>query len=68
MDTAAASLAMGLDAKAGGFAKDLAFDMEGFKTVLALRAEMEGQWGGKPPAPDKFLDGSYYAKALAGLR
>jgi ABC-type nitrate/sulfonate/bicarbonate transport system substrate-binding protein len=68
IDTAAASLAMGLDAKAGGFAKDLAFDMEGFKTVLALRAEMEGQWGGKPPAPDKFLDGSYYAKALAGLR
>lgn len=67
-DVADASYKMGLDAKAGGFAKDLAFDMEGFKTVLSLRAEMEGQWGGKPPAPDKFLDMSFYQKALAGLK
>lgn len=67
-DIADASYKMGLDAKAGGFAKDLAFDMEGFKTVLSLRAEMEGQWGGKPPAPDKFLDMSFYQKALAGLK
>jgi NitT/TauT family transport system substrate-binding protein len=67
-DTATESLKMGLDTKAGGFAKDLAFDMEGFKTVLSLRAEMEGQWGGKPPAPDKFLDMSYYQKAVAGLK
>jgi ABC-type nitrate/sulfonate/bicarbonate transport system substrate-binding protein len=67
-DTAMASLEMGLDAKAGGFARDLAFDMEGFRTVLSLRAEMEGQWGGKPPAPDKFLDMSYYQKALAGMK
>ena len=67
-DIAAESLAMGLDAKAGGFAKDLAFDMEGFKTVLALRAELEGQWGGKPPAPDKYLDMGFYGKALAGLK
>lgn len=68
MDTATASLEMGLDAKAGGFARDLAFDMAGFRNVLSLRAEMEGQWGGKPPAPDKFLDMSYYSKALAGLK
>ena len=67
-DVAADSLAMGLDEKAGGFARDLAFNMEGFRTVLSLRAEMEGQWGGTPPAPDKFLDMSYYQKALAGLR
>ena len=67
-ETAAASLEMGLDTKAGGFAKDLAFDMAGFRTVLSLRAEMEGQWGGKPPAPEKFLDMSYYQKALAGLK
>jgi ABC-type nitrate/sulfonate/bicarbonate transport system substrate-binding protein len=65
---AAKSLATGLDPKAGGFYKDLAFDIEGFKTVLALRAEMEGQWGGKPPAPDKYLDMSFYQKALASLK
>ncbi len=67
-DVAEESYKMGLDTKAGGFAKDLAFDMEGFKTVLALRAEMEGQWGGKPPGPEKFLDMSFYQKALAGLK
>ncbi len=67
-DIADASYKMGLDEKAGGFAKDLAFSMEGFKTVLSLRAEMEGQWGGTPPAPDKFLDMSFYQKALAGLK
>lgn len=66
--TAGESLTMGLDAKSGGFAKDLAFDMEGFRNVLSLRAEMEGQWGGKAPAPEKYLDMSYYQKALAGLK
>ena len=48
-------------------AKDARFDMEGFKNVLKLRAEIEGQWGGTPPAPDKYIDLSYYDKALAGL-
>jgi ABC-type nitrate/sulfonate/bicarbonate transport system substrate-binding protein len=50
-----------------GFAKDARFDMEGFKNVLKLRAEIEGQWGGTPPAADKYVDLSYYGKALAGL-
>lgn len=50
-----------------GLAQDARFDMEGFRTVLALRAEMEGQWGGKPPAPDKYLDFSYYERALKRL-
>ena len=50
-----------------GFSKDAQFDMEGFKNVLKLRAEIEGQWGGKPPEPDKYLDLSYYDKAIAGL-
>ena len=50
-----------------GFHKDAKFDLEGFKNVLKLRAEIEGQWGGKPPAPDKYIDLSYYNKALAGL-
>ena len=50
-----------------GFAKDGKFDMAGFKNVLKLRAEIEGQWGGKPPAPDKYIDLSYYNKAVTGM-
>ena len=52
---------------ADGFNKDAQFSMEGFKNVLKLRAEIEGQWGGKPPAPEKYFDLSYYNKALARL-
>jgi NitT/TauT family transport system substrate-binding protein len=52
----------------GGWAKDLQFDLEGFKNVLKLRAEVEGSWGGKPPAPDKYYDLSYYHAALSKLK
>lgn len=48
-----------------GLATDARFSMEGFRNVLAWRAELQGQWGGKAPAPEKFLDLSYYDKALA---
>ena len=47
-----------------GLAPDARFDMEGFKAVLALRAEIEGEWGGKPPAPEKYVDLGYYERAL----
>lgn len=50
-----------------GIAKDAKFDMDGFRNVLKLRAEIEGQWGGTPPAPEKYLDFSYFDKALSGL-
>ena len=50
-----------------GFNKDAQFDMNGFKNVLKLRAEIQGQWDGKPPAPDKYFDLSYYNKAIVGL-
>jgi NitT/TauT family transport system substrate-binding protein len=53
---------------ADGFAKDGKFDLDGFKNVLKLRADIEGQWGGKPPAPDKYIDLTYYNEAVAGLR
>jgi hypothetical protein len=33
--------------------------MPGFHNVLKLRAEIEGQWDGKPP-PDRYIDLSYY--------
>ena len=41
-------------------------DLDGFKNVLKLRAEIEGQWGGTPPDPGKYIDLSYYDKAVAG--
>jgi len=47
-----------------GLAPDARFDAEGFKNVLALRAEIEGQWGGKPPSPDRYVDLSYYERAV----
>jgi ABC-type nitrate/sulfonate/bicarbonate transport system substrate-binding protein len=49
----------------GGFAKDARFDMEGFKTTLRLRAEIAG--GDANPAPGKYLDLSYYQRALSML-
>jgi len=54
--------------KPGGFAKDAAFDLPGFQNVLKLRAEIEGSWGGHPPAPEKHYDASYYDAALAKLK
>jgi len=47
-----------------GIAPDARFDMQGFRSVLALRAEIEGSWGGKPPAPERYVDLSYYENAL----
>ena len=52
------------DAAMEGLAKDARLDLEGFKNVLALRARFEG---GTPAAPEKYLDVSYYQKAIAGL-
>lgn len=54
--------------KPGGFAKDAQFDRQGFENVLKLRAEVEGQWDGHPPAPEKYYDPSYYDAALSKLK
>ena len=47
-----------------GLVPDIKFDLEGFKSVLALRAEFQGQWDGKAPAPDRYIDLGYYGRAL----
>jgi len=47
-----------------GIAPDARFDMAGFRNVLALRAEIEGSWGGQAPPPDRYVDLSYYQNAL----
>ncbi len=44
-----------------GFARDAKFDMAGFKNVLALRAEVEG---GTPADPQRYIDLSYYDRAI----
>jgi len=51
-----------------GLAKDGAFDAPGFANLLAIRAELEGQWGGHPPAQDRFVDLHWYRRALAMQR
>jgi hypothetical protein len=50
-----------------GLAPDAGLDLEGFRNVLALRAELEGAWAGTPPSPNKYLDLSYYQRALANV-
>jgi ABC-type nitrate/sulfonate/bicarbonate transport system substrate-binding protein len=57
-----------LTSPGSGLAPDAGLNKDGFMAVLAIRAEMEGMWGGKPPSPDKFLDLSYYERALAMTR
>jgi hypothetical protein len=39
--------------------------MEGFKNTLRLRAEFEGD--DASPTPDKYLDLTYYQRALSGV-
>jgi ABC-type nitrate/sulfonate/bicarbonate transport system substrate-binding protein len=52
----------------GGFAADARFDLEGFKNVLKLRAEVEGQWNGHPPGTEKYYDSAFYDAAVAKLK
>lgn len=53
-----------LNLAGSGLSKDCGLDMQGFRNVLALRAEIEGQWDGKAPEPEKFLDLSFYNRAI----
>jgi ABC-type nitrate/sulfonate/bicarbonate transport system substrate-binding protein len=62
-DVAAEILAIATD-RQNGLAKDAAFDLEGLKTVLRLRASHEGR---EPSAPDRYFDLSYHRAALAAL-
>ncbi len=50
-----------------GLFKDCAIEMTGMRNMLSLRAEIEGQWGGVAPAPEKFLDLRYYERALSDV-
>ena len=52
----------------GGFEKDARFDLDGFRNVLKIRAEVEGQWQGTPPSPERYFDLSYYDVALSSIK
>jgi len=54
-----------MDIGPDGLARDAAIDVARFSNVLKFRAEVEGSWGGKAPAPDRYYDASYHKKALA---
>jgi hypothetical protein len=62
-DIATEIVTVATDAK-NGLAKDAAFDLEGLKTVLRLRASYEDR---EPPAPDRYFDLAYHRAALAAL-
>jgi ABC-type nitrate/sulfonate/bicarbonate transport system substrate-binding protein len=55
-------------APGSGLAPDARLDHEGFAAMLGIRAEMENMWGGTAPPPGKYLDPSYYERALAMAR
>jgi len=50
-----------------GLARDGAFDPAGFASVLAIRAELEGQWAGKPPPQERFVDLQWYRRAVGRI-
>ncbi len=63
-DEAAAGTLDALLTPGAGLAPDARFNLEGFQAVLAIRAEMEGMWGGVPPAAHKYIDLSYFEAAM----
>jgi len=65
-EVASDAYAQALDAK-GGLFPDARLNVDGLKNVLKLRAEIEKQWQGTPPAADKYYDLSYHQAALALL-
>jgi len=62
-DMAAETYAIAVD-PVSGLARDATFDLEGFKTVLRLRAAFEG---GSASPPEKYFDLACHARALAAL-
>ncbi len=50
-----------------GLSEDARFDREGFENMLRIRDNIAGTWGGQIPPADKYIDLSYYDRALAEL-
>ncbi len=62
-DIAADILGIASEARSG-LAKDAAFDLEGLRTVLKLRADFDDR---AASAPDRYFDLSWYRRALSAL-
>ncbi|WP_270934952.1 ABC transporter substrate-binding protein [Falsiroseomonas oryzae] len=60
------NLALLTDPRSGS-AVDGRFDLEGFRNVLKIRAEVLGTWGGTPPPAERYLDLGYWERAVASL-
>ncbi|MEW5981467.1 MAG: ABC transporter substrate-binding protein [Acidobacteriota bacterium] len=65
-EVAAATYALAVRSP-GGLFPDAEIDVAGFANVLKLRAEIEGQWHGMPPPPEKYIDRSFLDAAIASL-
>ena len=50
------------------FTPDAKFDPEGFRNMLALRAEIERRGDGEIPASESYVDLRYYEAAMRRLR
>ena len=50
-----------------GLAEDARFDRVAFENMLRIRDKIAGTWGGRIPPAEKYLDLSYYDRALAEL-
>lgn len=50
-----------------GFTPDAKFDQQGFRNMLALRAEIERKGGGAPRTPETYVDLGYYDRAIRRL-
>jgi ABC-type nitrate/sulfonate/bicarbonate transport system substrate-binding protein len=48
-----------------GFTPDAKFDLQGFKNMLALRAEIQRRPDDAPADPARYIDLSYYQRAMA---
>jgi ABC-type nitrate/sulfonate/bicarbonate transport system substrate-binding protein len=65
LDDGLAEEAYTLMVGSSGYSADARLDVDAFGNVLRLRAEVEGQWSGTPPAPDRYYDLSYYTEAVS---
>jgi ABC-type nitrate/sulfonate/bicarbonate transport system substrate-binding protein len=51
----------------GGLQPDAQINLDGFRNVLQLRADVEHTWRGGIPSPEKYYDSAYYKAAISLL-
>ena len=66
-DSAAALTYAQLTDPGFGFTPNAKFSQNGFRNMLALRAEIERKPNAEPPAAEKYVDLGYYERAMKRL-